>query len=221
MELTKQTQIFATNIGSWVIPGALCAALYLAMSLPLSALARRLEERWKASDAMTRRARRGRRCATCTCGAARGHVLRGVTFDVAARRDRGVDGRLGLGEDDDAARDRRAGAVRRAARSPSTASRSRRGRRPAGDCGGCARQGRHGLPVSLSVRAPVGAAERLARAGARPAGRRGRRRRRARWSCCERSASSIARRRCRASCRAARRSGWPSRARWPSIRRCC
>lgn len=48
MELTKQTQIFATNIGSWVIPGSLCAALYLAMSLPLSAMARRLETRWKA-----------------------------------------------------------------------------------------------------------------------------------------------------------------------------
>jgi His/Glu/Gln/Arg/opine family amino acid ABC transporter permease subunit len=48
MELTKQTQIFATNLGSWVIPGSLCAALYLAMSLPLSALARRLERRWKA-----------------------------------------------------------------------------------------------------------------------------------------------------------------------------
>jgi polar amino acid transport system substrate-binding protein len=48
MELTKQTQIFATNLGSWVLPGTICAALYLAMSLPLSALARRLEERWKA-----------------------------------------------------------------------------------------------------------------------------------------------------------------------------
>jgi len=48
MELTKQTQIFATNLGSWVIPGSLCAALYLAMSLPLAAVARRLEERWKA-----------------------------------------------------------------------------------------------------------------------------------------------------------------------------
>jgi polar amino acid transport system substrate-binding protein len=48
MELTKQTQIFATNLGSWVIPGVLCAALYLAMSLPLSHLARRLESRWKA-----------------------------------------------------------------------------------------------------------------------------------------------------------------------------
>jgi polar amino acid transport system substrate-binding protein len=51
MELTKQTQIFATNLGSWVIPGSLCAALYLAMSLPLSALARRLELRWKAPGA--------------------------------------------------------------------------------------------------------------------------------------------------------------------------
>src|SRR5207253_3070023 len=38
LELTKQTQIFATNLGSWVIPGSLCAALYLAMSLPLPAL---------------------------------------------------------------------------------------------------------------------------------------------------------------------------------------
>jgi polar amino acid transport system substrate-binding protein len=47
LELTKQTQIFATNLGSWVIPGSMCAALYLLMSLPLSALARRLERRWK------------------------------------------------------------------------------------------------------------------------------------------------------------------------------
>jgi polar amino acid transport system substrate-binding protein len=51
MELTKQTQIFATNLGSWVVPGALCAALYLAMSLPLAHVARRLEARWKAPDA--------------------------------------------------------------------------------------------------------------------------------------------------------------------------
>ncbi|MCC7007373.1 MAG: ABC transporter permease subunit [Acidobacteria bacterium] len=49
MELTKQTQIFATNLGSWVVPGLLCAGLYLAMSLPLAHLARRLEERWKAA----------------------------------------------------------------------------------------------------------------------------------------------------------------------------
>jgi polar amino acid transport system substrate-binding protein len=47
LELTKQTQIFATNLGSWVIPGLMCATLYLAMSLPLSIAARRLERRWK------------------------------------------------------------------------------------------------------------------------------------------------------------------------------
>jgi His/Glu/Gln/Arg/opine family amino acid ABC transporter permease subunit len=49
VELTKQTQIFAANIGSWVIPGVLCAALYLALSLPLAHLARRLETKWKAA----------------------------------------------------------------------------------------------------------------------------------------------------------------------------
>ena len=48
VELTKQTSIFAANIGSWVLPGALCAALYLLMSLPLSRLARSLERRWSA-----------------------------------------------------------------------------------------------------------------------------------------------------------------------------
>jgi polar amino acid transport system substrate-binding protein len=48
VELTKQTQIFATNSGSWVVPGVLCAALYLVMSMPLAAFARRLERQWKA-----------------------------------------------------------------------------------------------------------------------------------------------------------------------------
>jgi len=51
LELTKETQIFATNLGSWVLPGSLCAALYLAMSLPLAAFARRLERRWTSSAA--------------------------------------------------------------------------------------------------------------------------------------------------------------------------
>ena len=49
VELTKQTQIFAANVGSWVMPGILCALLYLAMSLPLAHLARRLEGQWKAA----------------------------------------------------------------------------------------------------------------------------------------------------------------------------
>jgi polar amino acid transport system substrate-binding protein len=47
VELTRQTTIFAANIGSWLVPGALCAALYLAMSLPLARLARRLEKGWR------------------------------------------------------------------------------------------------------------------------------------------------------------------------------
>jgi polar amino acid transport system substrate-binding protein len=49
VELTKQTSIFAVNVGSWLVPGALCAALYLALSLPLARLARRLEQRWRTS----------------------------------------------------------------------------------------------------------------------------------------------------------------------------
>ena len=31
VELTKQASIFAANIGSWLVPGLLCAGLYLAM----------------------------------------------------------------------------------------------------------------------------------------------------------------------------------------------
>ncbi len=46
IELTKQTAIYATNVGSWALPGLLCAVVYLAMSLPLARLARRLERRW-------------------------------------------------------------------------------------------------------------------------------------------------------------------------------
>ena len=49
VELTKQTSIFAVNVGSWLVPGALCAAMYLALSLPLARLARRLEQRWRTS----------------------------------------------------------------------------------------------------------------------------------------------------------------------------
>jgi polar amino acid transport system substrate-binding protein len=45
VELTKQTAIYATNVGSWVAPGILCALVYLGMSLPLSRFARRLERR--------------------------------------------------------------------------------------------------------------------------------------------------------------------------------
>lgn len=46
VELTKQTTIYATNVGSWVVPGIICALLYLALSLPLSRMAGWLERRW-------------------------------------------------------------------------------------------------------------------------------------------------------------------------------
>jgi len=49
VELTKQTAIYATNIGSWIMPGVLCGVVYLAMSLPLARLGRRLERRWGAA----------------------------------------------------------------------------------------------------------------------------------------------------------------------------
>ncbi|MBM3778834.1 MAG: ABC transporter permease subunit [Acidimicrobiia bacterium] len=47
VELTKQASIFASDIGSWVVPGLLCAVMYLAMSLPLARLARRIETGWR------------------------------------------------------------------------------------------------------------------------------------------------------------------------------
>jgi len=47
VELTKQTSIFAANIGSWVLPGAMCGAMYLLLSLPLARFARRIEKGWR------------------------------------------------------------------------------------------------------------------------------------------------------------------------------
>jgi polar amino acid transport system substrate-binding protein len=45
IELTKRMTIAAVELRGWLIPGLACAALYLAMSLPLSELARRLERK--------------------------------------------------------------------------------------------------------------------------------------------------------------------------------
>ncbi len=45
VELTKRMTITAVDVRSWLIPGALCALMYLAMSYPLSRLARHLEAR--------------------------------------------------------------------------------------------------------------------------------------------------------------------------------
>lgn len=43
VELTKRMTITAVDVRSWIIPGLLCAALYLAMSYPLSLFSRYLE----------------------------------------------------------------------------------------------------------------------------------------------------------------------------------
>jgi polar amino acid transport system substrate-binding protein len=45
VELTKQMTITAVDVRSWALPGALCAAMYFAMSYPLARLAGKLEER--------------------------------------------------------------------------------------------------------------------------------------------------------------------------------
>ena len=45
VELTKQMTITAVDVRGWALPGAVCAALYFAMSWPLGRLAARLEEK--------------------------------------------------------------------------------------------------------------------------------------------------------------------------------
>ena len=45
IELTKRMTISAVDLRGWLVPGIACALLYLALSLPLSELARRLERR--------------------------------------------------------------------------------------------------------------------------------------------------------------------------------
>jgi polar amino acid transport system substrate-binding protein len=45
VELTKRMTIAAVDLRGWLLPGIACAALYLAMSYPLSRIAERLEKR--------------------------------------------------------------------------------------------------------------------------------------------------------------------------------
>jgi polar amino acid transport system substrate-binding protein len=45
IELTKQMTISAAELQGWLVPGLACAGFYLALSVPLSELARRLERR--------------------------------------------------------------------------------------------------------------------------------------------------------------------------------
>jgi polar amino acid transport system substrate-binding protein len=45
IELTKRMQIAGADLRGWLVPGLACAAFYMALSFPLSELARRLERR--------------------------------------------------------------------------------------------------------------------------------------------------------------------------------
>jgi polar amino acid transport system substrate-binding protein len=45
VELTKRMTITAVEVRSWLVPGLLCAGLYMAMSYPLSIVSKRMEER--------------------------------------------------------------------------------------------------------------------------------------------------------------------------------
>ena len=98
VELTKQTSIFAANIGSWVLPGAMCAAMYLALSLPLARFARRIEKTMATITAVLQ---------------VRGPLPRTRQQTHRPRRDVpsrprracGADGAVGRGQDDGAARD--------------------------------------------------------------------------------------------------------------------
>ena len=220
LELTKQTQIFATNLGSWVIPGTLCAALYLLMSLPLSALARRLERRWKAPTRMSDVVLQ--LDATCIFGAASAAILAGVTLRHRARRARRAHGTVGLRQDHHSSRGRRARAVRIGPHRRRRRDARRRGlrrrratlralRRKVGMVFQFHCLFEHLSAIKNVCLAPVHA-HGVRAADARHGGH---------GSCWRRSASSTAPTPCRANCRAARPSAWPSRARWRSIRRCC
>ena len=163
VELTKQTQIFATNLGSWVIPGAICAAMYLAMSLPLAALARALERRWRMRRRNERRhASMPSHVRDLTLSAADGARVAAQPRCAARRSDRAARA-VRLRQDDDSARHRRTRSVRaRNDRGRRRAPRGRRASRPR-DVAPAAAQRRARLPVSLPLRAHVGAAERLPR----------------------------------------------------------
>ena len=81
MELTKQTQIFATNLGSWVIPGTLCAgALPGDVAAARRAAHRRLERRWKADDVSVERPCRAPRVRDVRLRRGSRQILRGVSF---------------------------------------------------------------------------------------------------------------------------------------------
>jgi polar amino acid transport system substrate-binding protein len=52
VELTKRMTITAVDARGWLLPGALCAALYFALGYPFARLARRLERRLAATGTL-------------------------------------------------------------------------------------------------------------------------------------------------------------------------
>ncbi len=140
-----------------------------------------------------------------------------MTLRGRAGRSRRADGPVGRGQDDDPARDRRPrAATRRIARCRTSSASDQSPRH------GAFAARRHGVSVPLPLRAPDGARQRLPGADARAA----RRPRAEAEAPGARAARRTGRRpprdgACRASCPAARRSAWRSRARWRWIRRCC
>ena len=63
VELTKRMTITSVDVRSWLVPGAMCAGLYLVMSLPLARIARRLGA---ARDAKSRTSASGAASAGCS-----------------------------------------------------------------------------------------------------------------------------------------------------------
>jgi len=216
LELTKETQIFATNLGSWVIPGTLCALLYLAMSLPLAAAARRLELRWKAPSSRTTR------CCTsnaCRSAAAGGRFWTRSISSSAAESSWRSWGRPVRARRRSSARSPDSSRSSRAGSSWPTwwsAPERRRKRPPARYRETWAWSSSSTACSSTCRRSTTSAWRRCMRTAWRS-----KRRRPERSICCGRSASIIARRRCRATCPAARRSASRLRARSPSTRPCC
>jgi len=50
IEVTKQTSIFAANIGSWVVPAILARRSISSLAAAVANLATRLEARWRRYD---------------------------------------------------------------------------------------------------------------------------------------------------------------------------
>ena len=213
VELTKQTSIFAANIGSWVVPGVLCAAMYLVLSLPLARLARRHREADVASGMTVLDVSRS---ATCDV-AARPVVQRCLVRRRRAARCVALMGASGAGQDDRAAGDCGTRADRRGQRGhrwPAAVRRTLAARR---DASRAAPARRHGVSVPSPVRASHRAPQRLAGAGARAAAAAAPRPS-ARHASCSTilGVGASAGRACRTSCRAERRSAWRLPGRWPS-----